>query len=338
MREKPKLIVNIDSLPLKRFEIDLFVPDNYKIVNNETTKIRPTFSFLSEFLTGKPPSKTKIWVDYVISKSSPYWFLKWVKDFKVKDRNPILRKILMTISKIISKETYNPQNIPLGLLPFFDIDKNLKHFRENVNKLFKEKFGTKSVSIISGDIYEVELGIRRSKQKLVFANYSILDYVGHIFGPNSREYAEYTKKVFRSIREVLSIGKFEEVQIMNDHGMYEIKKYIEIEPLLQEFKIGKDLIFFINSPMLRFWILNKEVEKDLLDRLEEIKKWGKILEKKDYERFSFPKNRRFGEIIFWLHKGYHFLPDFFWGWKKIKGMHGYLEFERGKKITLKLLD
>ncbi len=329
-----KLIINIDSLPVEKFPKNLGF-EGYEVKNIEKKRIRPTFAFLYEFLLGKPPSKTKLWMDFVFSKNSPYKFLRFSKSFKIADRNLLSRKFLMILARIVSGRGFNPYCIPTGLLGYFDRAEELIKAEKKLEESFKKKFQVNSVKIISGNLEKIEEEVMKSRSELIFVNYSKLDYVGHIYGPDSKEYTSYVRKIFSSIARILKMEKFEKVILMNDHGMYEIKRYLNPYEVLEGFKIGKELVFFINSPMLRFWFL-EDVKGDLESRLEEFerKNFGKILRNEDYRKFQFPRDKKFGELIFWLYRGHHFLPDFFWGWKKIKGMHGYLEWD--KQILIKI--
>ncbi len=323
-----ELIINIDSLPVEKFPKNLEF-EGYEVKNIEKRGIRPTFAFLCEFLLEKPPSETKLWMDFVFSYNSPYKFFRILKNFKVVNRNVLTRKFLMLLARMISGKEFNPHSIPIGLLGYFDRDKHLIKAKRRLKELFKNKFQVNSVKLISGDVEKIEKEVEKSRSELIFVNYSKLDYIGHVYGPDSEEYNNYVRKVFGSIERVLRTKKFKRVILMNDHGMYKIKRYLDPYELLEGFKIGKELIFFVNSPMLRFWFLKKDVKYDLESRLEELEKknLGKILKSEDYLHFQFPTDKKFGELIFWLYRGHHFLPDFFWGWKRIKGMHGYLEWD-----------
>lgn len=108
--------------------------------------------------------------------------------------------------------------------------------------------------------------------------------------------------------------------ILGDHGMVDIEKYININPLLHKLKvqcnlkIGEDFIYFIDSTALRIWVNEKEkllqcdaVIRDFLkNELDDI----------------HIQNNFYGDLIYMLKPGKVFFPDFF-NTKKNKGMHGY---------------
>ena len=325
-------------MPKTYFKIKrLLVPKKYKLISEEIKKIRPGFAFLPEFLLQKPPSKTGMWLDFIKSKKSPYAFI-YSKKIRYPKRNKYIKLMLMQISKFLSKKTYNPHNIPLNLLQYFDTDKNLISFLSNISNEFKKKYKMSSFDLFSGPPKKVSESVLASHANLIFANFSTLDDVGHKFGPNSSEYSTLYENIFLEIKKIQNRSKFNQIEIMSDHGMYPIKNYIDYRPLLKNLKIHEDLIFFANSPVLRFWINNKKIKKMMVKRLLNLEKTGigKLLTPSDYKKFKFPTDQKFGELIFWLKKGNHFIPDFFHANTKLKGMHGYLEYDKVKKIKLKL--
>jgi len=330
-----KLIINIDSLSHDKFNEKKLVSGIYEISSSKKVRIRPSFSFMGEYLSGKPPKDTGLWMDHVFSKKSPYWFLK-SNDFQIKKRSSFSRKFLYILSKILSKNTYDPLNIPSGVLKYFAKSKFQYDFGTSKEALLVKKFGVNTASLVSGDIPEVEKSIKAASSDVVFVNYQKLDSIGHIGGPNSKHYLNYTNQIFESIRGVLEGGEFSEVQIMSDHGMYEVKKYIHIFEFLKDYPLGKDWLYFVNSPFLRLWKLKKDAP-DIEVALKDLEGQGLgvIMTPKIFSEYGLPRSPEFGDIIFWLKPGNHMVPDYFWADREIKGMHGYFGWDASRKIILK---
>lgn len=327
-----KLVVNIDSLPAERFKLKELVKGDYKRVESRNIKIRPGFAFMPEFLLDSPPSKTGLWMDFIKSHS-PYWFIKR-GSMEVRNRGNLERRLLMLVTKLLSRRTYNPHSIPTGLLRYFDRHHGLVEINKHLEQLLSRKFRSQTGSIISGEVEEVEKQVMESSAHVVFANYSKLDIVGHIHGPKSGEYKEALEAILASIERIERSEKFGEIIFMSDHGMYEIKKYLNYSEFLSGFKPGKDMVYFVNSPLLRVWDLGCGKDR-ILDYLGSLSKFGKILSGKDFKNFELPTSKSFGDYIFWLKRGNHFVPDFFWGDREIKGMHGYFEWDKSKYIVLR---
>jgi len=331
-----KLIVNIDSLPVDRFDLNKIVDSkNYEVVSNKKFKIRPGFNFMGEFLTGNPPSKTGLWMDFVRSENSPYQFLK-VGSSVVKSRGKISNRILKLFSRILYKKTFYPYQIPLGLLKYFDLHEKIEDFKKEELNIFKKKYNVKTVSIISGEIDDIEKKLEIESSELVFVNYYTLDKVGHKYGPNSKEYLELSERIFESVIKIQRSRKFKSVEIMSDHGMYEVNKIVNIWDFIERAAL-KNIVYFVNSPVLRFWVNGehrKIVETGL--KMMENERIGRILTEKDFIKFDLPQDREFGDLIFWLNEGHHIAPDFFMGEEKVKGLHGYWGWDWSIQLILKL--
>ena len=321
-------------MPLNQFDISQILNKKYEIIQSEDVSIRPGFAFMVEFLTGRPPSKTNMWLDF-IKHESPFSFLKGIKWLYFPNRSRVHKKLLSQLAKRLKGHSYNPHNIPSCLLPYFNMDQKLTDFLEKTADYFKLKYRVKSFDKASGTVENVEKKITNTKAELFFGNYSLLDFLGHQKGPNSKEYSELVKKIFQSIYRIQDAEIFEEIEIMSDHGMYEIKKYIDYRPIIKGLKIPEDFVFFANSPLLRFWSTegNLNTIEHRLEKLQELG-IGTILTEETKKAWKFPLDRKFGDLIFWANRGYHFVPDFFHGRVKIKGMHGYLENDITKKTIL----
>lgn len=147
-----------------------------------------------------------------------------------------------------------------------------------------------------------------------------LDNTGHRYGTKSMEIIREIGKIDRAIsKEDFDI-------ILSDHGMIDVTRVINVP-------FTKDC--FIDSDMARYW--------GSKDELEDIKKnlplkQGKIL--------NWP-NKSYGDLIFLVNPGVLISPNYWYGKKIVKGMHGYdgkhkemngiyILKKKGKKENLKV--
>ncbi len=331
------LFVIIDSLSNDYLEksnmnfIKKFSKQNKKF----KVKMNPSFTNRYEITMGKTSKENDILFDIVMG-DSPYKKLKRI--FKPKT-NFSERKILTRwLSMVLFRTRFNPVNIPGFLLPYFSEDKKINQMREMERKRSDSSFFSMlekkwiDTKIIVGSVEDIEFMLKSIDSDFVFLHYSRPDPIGHVHGPDSNEYKNEMKEVDVSIKKIIEKNKdsLETVIITSDHDMVKVKKTIDIWNELTNIKskLIEDYLFFINSPVVRFWFKKKSAESEITLILSKMEKkgFGRIMKDKDFITYSITKNKRFGDLIFWLKPGYCFVPDFYMGLEKTKGMHGYLKF------------
>ena len=148
-------------------------------------------------------------------------------------------------------------------------------------------------------LYQFEISDDKPAQKKLPINYKYigsLDGIGHKYGTTSKEIIEEIQKIDKMIsRENFDI-------ILSDHGMINVQKTVEV-PLTKN--------CFIDSDMARYWGEKKE--------LENIKN---SLPMQDGEVLNWP-NKSYGNLIFLTNPGVLISPNYWYGKKLVKGMHGY---------------
>ncbi len=157
------------------------------------------------------------------------------------------------------------------------------------------------------------------------------DELGHIHGPNSSQVDAYLRKADDKIRMLLSeankSGKKFNFLIFSDHGMCEVKKYVDLQKILRHagLKNGRDYIAFYDSTMARFWPKNKVEEEKIRNALAKEDSIILLDEKllKKY-RIDFPDKTRYGKMIYLLEPETRIFPDYFAPIKgSIIGWHGF---------------
>ncbi len=317
------LLIIIDAFNEKYLEQTSYLES----LNKSRMLINPTFANRIDLLTGKYPETTDTFVDFVLKRKDSIFSNFLPKKLKIKKRNIWIKRII----ERLTGENYH--NIPLFLFPYFKINDSYKEIlRQEKYLSIKHPFGILNKNDYKTDFFwgttnEINNFFKKfsfAKNHLLILHYSELDYLGHKFGTNSIEIENALKNIENSIKNI-SKSKIDYTFITSDHGMENINKNID---LVKEFKKLKskpvrDYLFFLNSPLARFWFKNNKARNEVQNLLKKLD-YGKIIEKKELQKNNLPVSKKYGELIFWCKKGFNINPDFY-NAKKIKAMHGYLE-------------
>lgn len=149
--------------------------------------------------------------------------------------------------------------------------------------------------------------------KDIFAYLTYPDKLGHIYGIGE-EYADHMaskmKTLFRVLQRYLSLNQDEDYLIFSDHGMSDINDTVsmKLEKVCGTQQPSK-YMYFCDSVVLRVWVRDSGIRADLEVFLAE-SKHGKLLNAEERETFRITR-REFGDLIFVLHEGNVFKPNYF---------------------------
>ncbi|MFX0135437.1 MAG: alkaline phosphatase family protein [Candidatus Hodarchaeota archaeon] len=287
---------------------------------------------------------------------SPWRFLKifplkFLQKIRYRNRifnfglNYILQRFAQIIERIkgntASYHTCNPHEIPLEFLPRFAFgDKRLIYLPGSVpgKRTFFDVLKEKGknwdwIAYPTHDIGTPSIMKQFNKLKnkdnidFLFIHFSELDFIGHKFGPDSKEIREEFSQIDNVIRLITNhYNKKRNVKIMvfGDHGMVKVQKSVDIlKKLKNKGLITKKMIFFIDSIELRIWTDDSEEKTRLMDYLSKLN-CGFLLNEENSKKLHLEtRNRKFGDIVFIAYPGIVFLPNFFQRSHLPKGMHGY---------------
>jgi len=224
----------------------------------------------------------------------------------------------------------NVANIPFSYLPFFE--KNTKDSLPTPYIFEKCNLITIQHDRLSGSLK------RRDRQAFaaaleeirkgndVFVTLGYLDAVGHLWGPDSDEFAQQIRQLDEWCRQLVDTfcsvhGEQANVVICSDHGMAAVEEGVFVD--LQKY-FGKPSLdayfYFQDSVMLRVWVKPPALTTEIADYLDNLN-FGALLteaERKDY----CIQRREFGDLIFVLDEGKLFWPGWYGG-RFPAGMHGY---------------
>ncbi|MBI9054682.1 MAG: alkaline phosphatase family protein [Bacteroidales bacterium] len=335
-----KFIFILDALKANQLGlIQLNMSEKVHAVN-----VIPPFSFEPDasYLCGLHPEES--------NAGLKYWKTKNVNNSKIfhllqilPNRPRIVRKIINKILKktplpSLKKYKNNYACIPFKMLKYFELSNESELFQKSSGSMPSTIFDSiqgdycyMGVPYTSGQLDYIKTNLTQDKLKqynTFFIYISDLDNTGHKYGGISAEYDTKLTEIIHYIKSVVtSFDKEEQVNyiIFGDHGMVNVKKYINLERILKKLplQIEKDYIYFLDSTMARFWFYNEKAEKLIYHALAELE-GGSWINDEDKTQYKIRYNHnKFGDAIWWVNDESIISPNFWQCEKKIKGMHGY---------------
>ncbi len=168
------------------------------------------------------------------------------------------------------------------------------------------------------------------------------DGFGHTYGPKSKEIKDLMNRIDKSIKRLYREAdkKYDDVNlfIFSDHGMCEVNKFLDVQQELIKlpYKMPEDYLAFFDASMVRFWVKDKKVRKEIIKLIKSVPELTYLSESlRDKYGLNF-KDRRFGDLMCIVEPETRIFPDYFAPVKSaIKGLHGYdPNFEHSKGVWL----
>ena len=305
-------------------------------------QVTPSFKTRVELFSGRFPDTTGTFTDFVYDPArSPFRLLRLPAGRLDLRRSTRLKRLLRVFLHATGGHDYRlalkPLNTPLRFLRYFSIDEAAKEWSFKESRRAEEHlFG-----VLQQNSFELLLwddGMGTSCQELVdrvtddrtvlLLHYGALDRCGHEYGPNSPEVRHLLPKIDEAISEVYHAlnDRIRFVAIFGDHNMVEVRQTIDLNHELAklEAKPGRDYVFFLNSPIARFWFKTRKAEQEITGLLRSLAKFGKVVTGDDLSERRIPCDEKYGQVIFWLRAGLNICPDFYHD-DELKGMHLYLD-------------
>ena len=318
----------------------------------------PGFTQEAAMMTGKYPSETGYftWYRHTSKESpflwvSPFGFLSFLRSFQI--YYPVKVGIRKITDFITGKKYQDPAFIPLKILPLFEnLTSTLPHHLPNLTSLCRASRRTCFEQTMVYDfvgsrscremLYPVLKSIKNGNPyDLYIIHIGELDGLGHKYGPHPELFRDYLiemdswlSKIFQFVK---TIGVKCNFIVTSDHGMIDVKGKIDVESKLKEssLRIPQDYVYFLDSTMARFWFCNNKARHLIEQKLSTIPH-GHILSEGEKERLHINLNHdAYGELLFWLDKGFLIFPNFFQSitLNKTRGMHGYMDDKDGVLIV-----
>lgn len=163
------------------------------------------------------------------------------------------------------------------------------------------------------------------------------DAAGHRYGPESSDFHKVLQQLDmeleRFVRDLEQVNSGNRYLFVGDHGMLTVTKRFnaenEISRLLRStgLRKGRDVIYFLDSTMVRIWAMNDRIRNLLPDALtasELFNENGSWMDKPMAKSNHVPwPDQRYGDHLWVANPGILVFPDFFHRLAPCKGMHGY---------------
>ena len=309
--------------------------------------------------SGIYPNQHGIWMDYYfdLEHSSFKWtkntILPSLEPLRNNLKNSFLKKIITFPICLGSKMIYDysqfPRStlIPWNFLHFFSFSMCEKISQPNILQPYPTLFDYFKKYNITYEVIDFPMihsdadMLKKFRQAakysfnkdFYFFRFFDLDDVLHKHGLKSSQEANELIKINKKLELILnSIKKKVDdfyLMIFSDTGMTNINKIIDSNSLIKEMRkrFGNNFQFFIDSVMIRFK-LKENLNMDSIVKFLNTQKYGLVLTQELKKQFHVNmQDSKYGDIIFVLKNGHIFLPNFYQGSKKIKGMHGYMDNE-----------
>lgn len=326
-------------------------------------KTKQSFGFCerSEILTGMKGKESRFITAIGLNRDkSPYnnIIFKIIRPFlKLLDYfgNEFIKKIKYKLINYSASGNLKPYFIPLDILDnFYYTEDEFDHSKRNAFKInsvldilvnqnksfFYESFthlGFDSTFTSDEQRLDAVLSeIKKQNHELYLTYINSSDKYGHELGPTSPDMNKKLKLIDvmleKFYQKAISFNKDLNFLFIGDHGMTSVKKILDIKEVIDhfatenDFKLGKDFIYFLDSTVFRLWAKSmkfKESANILLAKDIFINN-GNFLSQKnaDYYGVAWPNNC-YGDYFWIANEGVLIFPDFFHNQKPYKGMHGY---------------
>ncbi len=166
-----------------------------------------------------------------------------------------------------------------------------------------------------------------------------LDALMHAHGTRAPEVATALEDLDGFIAHCLEVAhrRYGEVRalVFGDHGMADVLEVHDIMTSLEALglRVPRDLLWFVDSTMARFWFFDPAARDKVESVLEDLD-FGRILDAEEMERLGIRfSDDRYGEMVFLLREGHILVPSFT-AREPVAAMHGYHPEEPGSATVV----
>ena len=320
---------------------------------NETRKLSRVRTLLDysnaivpSIFSGMYPEEHNIWGIFKMSPESyPFKLLSLFRP-SIFDKNKYLRYFATRMIYAYSKKKNSipgdmfPVNIPIRLAKYFDISLK-KHIIDpgalepslTLFDLLRSQgipFSYSGYPTIVGTDNILSSTMRSFQNSSVSLCYiDEIDHQQHLVGTSSKKFIERIRIFDDSITDFLrKIIKNEKMSLMmfSDHGMRDVTDKLNLQKVIDDLNltIGKDIVYFIDSTIARFWIFNEKARITLSEALTSTQ-GGHLLNDEEIRKYRINfKSNEYGDLIYLADPGKLILPNFYSVRGGIvKGMHGW---------------
>lgn len=237
-------------------------------------------------------------------------------------------------SKFLSQFRLTEDHYPYNHSSAFDVPSVFSKLEEHGKKYayFFDDLRVEKSGLSRDERFEMLKSLFGSDYDVYFYADSEIDAITHVYGTAGDARKDVVKKVDSMLRELhdkfVMNHKNGTTILFSPHGMIDVEKYFSPEESMLQFfkennlKILQDVVYFIDSTMVRVWGSGAHKVKELFMS----KEWldhGAYVDDEIGKEYNIKKNISSHEEVWWAKPGVCNFPDFFRKYKPPKGMHGY---------------
>lgn len=300
---------------------------------------------------GVPPSQSGVWMDFKVETTPNQKLGDSLLSIASKLPNGLPRKGLVTAyERVIRNTRVTPHIVPGELRPYFRAHPekpiSTEHALGNIPTIFdlfrQQDVSFRRVGLAGGPQERIKKkmpDVGEHSEDVVLFKITLLDHIGHKYGPGSEEHQEALSEVDKllgTVAEKAIEDRGFELLLFSDHGMQTVDESIDLRSIFRN-DIGlieqEDFVAFFNSTCLLVRWLSPNARSQAISKLESEEKVS-VLSDQDLERLDIGETSRdFADDVIATEPGIAISPDFY-RHSPPAGMHGFTDNPLGGPVAI----
>lgn len=348
----PELIAfYIDALDSNHIDPDVTPNIHRWKENRAVSNLSSLFAFKgisAAMYGGVSPKTSGVWMDFKV-KETPH---KKLGDslLSVASRFPsgLPRKgAVVAYERLVRRSRVTPHIVPANLRPYFqahppepmtgkqplgEIPTIFDRFRAN-------DISYRTVGLAGGPQDRITKKIRTAdeyEESVILMKSTLLDHVGHKYGPGSEEHKEALRETDNLVGELADKPGDFELFLFSDHGMQSVNETIDLRSLLvceAGLQEERDFVAFFNSTCLLVRWLSEHARERALEKIEN-NNAASFLADDTLEELNIGTTKQdFADDVIATKPGVAVSPDFY-RQTPPRGMHGFTHNPTGGPVAI----
>jgi hypothetical protein len=337
-----------DGFAWQYVEQRTFMPEFWDKRRPLRTLLGYSSTIMPAIVTGSPPRETGIWTEYYLDpqdRSATQRFFSRPRTSLLRPLVNLWRLVWFRITRKLGYSAEHRLRLPLDISHLFS--RHAIRYDEfppialpvpTLADIFTERGLRYEFRYIKGGLRaEEQLSYLRERidEVDVFFFYDpALDSGGHVTGASAEALGGPIDEIERFLEEAWEVvtahSEEAEMMLFSDHGMTNVDTTFDLFARLEDFRLGRDYVVFMDSTFARFWFPTEDKRRAVLAALEGVP--GRLLTEDDRRRYGidFADRSTYGEEVLVADEGIVFHPNYFVpGVLKQRryperAMHGYL--------------
>jgi len=335
MEKRGTIVILIDALGFEIVERHGFRPAGLSNPARVETVLGFSQAALTTILTGLKPSRHGLWMMYAFSGGhSPF---RWLRGLPISSERRSLRDSVRWVLDHLYRvrSYYSLYSVPREIFPYLDLPARRRMFGPEgagpKRNIFDEldargaAWRAWDYRVEEGEAFDaLERSVELGDGSFRFLYTAGLDSTMHKHGTGDEQVRCHLEWYSDRIERIISLTRGERVVVLGDHGMCDVKRYLDLMRHVETLGLGipGDFIPFYDSTMARFRIRTEEAGRRLEGLLAGLQE-GHLLDDDEAERLGVLfTDACFGDLVFLVDSGTIILPSYMSS-EPVAAMHGY---------------